>query len=242
MTDPLSSRLLTLTLAVSLAFTCIFVSFPGVDLAVSRLFTDANGHFPMADSTLATLLNNGLKLLLAIFFALALLLACISPLLRGKAQAIARNCWFLVAVYAVGPGLIVNAILKSWVGRARPITVTEFGGDRLFTPMLQISDQCVRNCSFSSGEVATTSTFVFALLALSWAHLTTRGRYLAASAGAMLICLSMTLRIGLGRHFLSDTLTSVAIAALVTLACWSLLGVSETRQGLPFNPLRGRSR
>ncbi len=150
-------------------------------------------------------------------------------------QSVARNCWFLIAVYAVGPGLIVNGILKSWVGRARPITVTEFGGDRIFTPMLQISDQCVRNCSFSSGEVATTSTFVFALLALSWGHLPPGARRFSVSAGAALICLSITLRIGLGRHFLSDALTSVSISAIVTLTCWSLLRVSDTGQG----PLAG---
>lgn len=245
MTDPLSSRLLTLTLGISLIFTCIFVSFPWLDLAFSRLFADASGNFPMTNSSLANLLNDGLKLLLAGFFALALLLACISPLLRGKVQSIesiARDCWFLVAVYVLGPGLIVNAILKAWVGRARPASVTEFGGDRLFTPMLQVTDQCVNNCSFSSGEVAATSTFVFAVLALAWAHLTRRGRYLAASAGAALICMSTILRIGFGRHFLSDALASVTISALVTLACWSLLSVSETRQGPSFNALRGRLR
>lgn len=40
----------------------------------------------------------------------------------------------------------------------------------------------------------------------------------------------MALRIGLGRHFLSDALASVVISALVALAAYRLLEVDRTRR------------
>ena len=65
---------------------------------------------------------------------------------RGKVAAL------LLVVLAVGPGLIVNGILKEHWGRARPRDVVEFGGDHRFTPAIVITDQCERNSSITAGQ------------------------------------------------------------------------------------------
>ena len=76
----------------------------------------------------------------------------------------------------LGPGLVVNGILKEHWGRARPRDVTQFGGDRRFTPALVIADQCERNCSFSAGHPSAG----FALAALAYASISRRRRWAAA--------------------------------------------------------------
>ncbi|MDO5705363.1 MAG: hypothetical protein Q4G49_09875 [Paracoccus sp. (in: a-proteobacteria)] len=103
----------------------------------------------------------------------------------------------------MGPGLILNGLFKETVGRARPADITAFGGKRVFTPLLQFTDQCMSNCSFTPGEVGVTAACVMIVLVLFWRHLPRGARAAALSAGVALVCLSITLRVGLGRHFLS---------------------------------------
>jgi lipid A 4'-phosphatase len=110
----------------------------------------------------------------------------------------------LLIVLAIGPGLIVNGILKEHWGRARPRDVTQFGGTRSFTPALVIADQCERNCSFSAGHPSAG----FALAALGYAYLSRRrrrGAILAATGFGLLIGFA---RVAAGAHFLSDVLFS----------------------------------
>ena len=65
--------------------------------------------------------------------ALALWLATLA--LRGRTRVPARLWGFVVALYVLGPGLIVNALLKSYWGRARPAAV--FEGEARFTEAVE---------------------------------------------------------------------------------------------------------
>jgi len=65
-----------------------------------------------------------------------------------------RRVIFSLLTLALGPGLLVNSLLKSHWGRARPIEVSAFGGARSFSPAYIIAQQCSRNCSFVSGDAA----------------------------------------------------------------------------------------
>lgn len=65
-----------------------------------------------------------------------------------------RRAAFVVLALALGPGLVVNAVLKEHVGRARPAQLETFGGEASFSPAWTLSDQCAENCSFVSGDVA----------------------------------------------------------------------------------------
>jgi len=109
---------------------------------------------------------------------------------------------FLTLSLAIGPGLLVNATFKDHWGRARPMQIVEFGGTQKFTPAFVITDQCARNCSFTSGH-ASAGFYLF-----SFAFLLRRRRAIAiVSAGALggLIGLG---RIAQGSHFLSDVIFS----------------------------------
>jgi membrane-associated PAP2 superfamily phosphatase len=119
-----------------------------------------------------------------------------------------RATLFVLATFALGPGLIVNGILKEHWGRARPKTLTEFGGDATFSPVWWISDQCARNCSFVSGEAAG----AFCLVALVFLVRKERQPAMAIFTLSFAAVVSLT-RIAVGAHFLSDVL----IAWLLTL-------------------------
>lgn len=217
-------------LTAALALVCIFGAFPRLDIAISGFFTDEQGRFFLASSPIVNTVNDTLKAGLAVFFVAICVLALTGRFLRFAPASGPRIWWFMITVIVIGPGLVVNGILKAYGGRARPAHVTEFGGDKLFTPILQFSDQCAQNCSFTSGEVAMTSACVFGLLVLVWPHLARNGRRVAALAGVGLICLSIFLRVGMGRHFMSDALSSVAISAFVVLVAYRLFGFAHTRQ------------
>jgi membrane-associated PAP2 superfamily phosphatase len=122
---------------------------------------------------------------------------------------------FLIAAFALGPGLIVNTGLKDHWGRARPAQVTEFGGARQYTAAPLPAAQCERNCAFVSGHAAlgfSLVSFAF-LLPFGWRRKTAIAA--ALGFGALVgLC-----RIAAGRHFLSD----VVYAGLITFATSWLL-------------------
>lgn len=212
----------------------LFSAFPAIDLFVSGLFFDPDEGFFLQGSFLVTSVNYALKRGLELFACCAFAMCLLGLMPRFRKQS--RAWLFFVLSFTIGPGLIVNLFLKAEVGRARPREIEDFGGDRFFTPILQVADQCAQNCSFSSGEVAMTSTFVFASLAVIWSLLSARSRLAAALAGGAVIGISAGMRIGLGAHFLSDTLASTAISALVVLLTWRLtaMGSYPPRKRLQF--------
>ncbi len=203
-----------------LAVSLTFLWLPGIDITVSGWFfappTEPLGGWWLHDTPYGTLVLRGLFPLM-----LALLLAVGWRAWLGKRGVRPAVAWasgasvrYLVVSLIVGPGLIVNTLLKDHWGRARPVSVQQFGGAAHFTPPLVVSDQCLSNCSFPSGHAALGFWLVsFALLApLPW-----RGRAVAASlAFGSLIGVT---RIAQGGHFLSDVIASGIIVLAVS---WGL--------------------
>ena len=139
--------------------------------------------------------------LVAVISIAAILVRLFLPTIREKVDL--RAPLFLLTSLALGPGLLVNAILKDNWGRARPRHVDIFGGDAPYTSVWQIADNCQRNCSFTSGE-ASSATWLFALVFL--APKTWR-LPMAVSIGGLALALSLN-RVAFGGHFLSDTMLS----------------------------------
>ncbi|MHB1351103.1 MAG: phosphatase PAP2 family protein [Desulfobulbaceae bacterium] len=118
-----------------------------------------------------------------------------------KAQK--RQALFLLIMLALGPGLLVNTVLKDHLGRARPRELHEFGGQYPFT---QIWEQGTsgKNSSFPSGHAAV----AFYLMA-PWFILRSRKRIQAScwlAGGLTYGCLVGTARIMQGGHFLLDVI------------------------------------
>jgi lipid A 4'-phosphatase len=159
--------------------------------------------------------------------AILLPLALIAVLVRGRPifglDRLAAI--FLIAALAVGPGLVVNSALKDHWGRARPSQVVEFGGAKQFTPALEPSDQCDRNCSFPAGHPAIGFYFLsFALLIPA-----ARPRRIVFGAAILAGSLLGLMRMAQGGHFLSDVVFSGLIVFGVS---WLLHDLIVRRGGI----------
>lgn len=193
-------------LAATAVIQVMFAIWPTVDIAVSRYFLLADGSFWLSSSILAEDVRMPIWLASVALALLSGIMLCAS-LLRG---ALAKTSWrlwaFIATTYVLGPGLLVNVILKQNWGRARPSTIVDFGGDKLFTPPFEIAGQCARNCSFVSGEAASAAVMAIVLAICFGGSIAKQWRPVAyVGLGAMFI-LASGLRVATGRHFLSDVI------------------------------------
>jgi lipid A 4'-phosphatase len=210
---------LTLYFGLLLTTTAAFVLAPGIDLAISALFYDPQHGFPLGDWPAVRSLEATIPWISRTIFVVAaaagLWLALVGRVLwRFDRKAIL----FIVIATGLGPGILVNTVLKDHWGRARPVQIEAFGGTKEFTPAPLAADQCTRNCSFVSGHAALAFSLVgFAfLLPRGWAR---RAGQVAALGFGGLIGLG---RIAAGAHFLSDI---VFAGLLVYGTSWLLYGV-----------------
>jgi lipid A 4'-phosphatase len=210
-TDTVLLRLVGAGILLGIFFTIV----PQGDLFVSSLFYGADGfaleHVAWLQSLRMVFWN------ITLLVPLALLLLILSGLFLPKVKA--AVCLGPLLFLILGPGVIVNLILKAHWGRARPADVVEFGGDALFTTPFTIADQCLKNCSFVSGEAAgivATSLVVFYLLAN---RLGPVGRRRLIWALGVISVIGSGLRVMMGRHFLSD----VIFAALFMLVLFHVM-------------------
>jgi lipid A 4'-phosphatase len=128
-----------------------------------------------------------------------------------------RAALFLIMSLALGPGLLVNVVLKEGWARPRPGMVTQFGGDYTFMPWWDPRGACDSNCSFVSGE---TSAAVWmaapAILAPPpWS-------YVALAAAGLYGIAFACIRLLAGGHFLSDVIFAAIFTSLVI---WTVHGL-----------------
>ena len=85
------------------------------------------------------------------------MLAYISARLYGRKRLVptGRNLAFLALTLALGPGLLVNGLIKEHSHRPRPFQTQDFGGPWQFRPFGDFDGQCTTDCSFVSGETST---------------------------------------------------------------------------------------
>jgi lipid A 4'-phosphatase len=189
----------------ALLLVVLLLAVPAIDIGVSGMFFDpVRRGFPFRSDPLGEFVR---KILPGGLFALAggvALLGLAAAFGRRPRFGIApRTALYLLAVLALGPGLLVNVVLKDNWGRPRPSTISEFLGPNTYTRPLVISTQCDDNCSFPSGHAALGFwAMAFALLAPP-RHRT--AAVVAALAFGGLIGLA---RIAQGGHFVSDVVFS----------------------------------
>jgi lipid A 4'-phosphatase len=127
---------------------------------------------------------------------------------------------YLVLVMLLGPGLIVNLILKDHWGRPRPRSVIDFNGKYSFEEVLTI-DPSSPGKSFPSGHAS--MGFYFWTL-----YFLTRNRRKLLSILFFVISLEYGLFVGMvrmmqGGHFFSDVLWSGGIVYLCCAMCYYLI-------------------
>lgn len=215
-------RPLALLAILMTASTMAFRVAPELDLTVAWLFYDPANGFWLAGQWLWDVVILANKATSFVFAATALVLLPVSVLRHRDGATNAAHYWGLVILlYLMGPGLLVNGLLKRVFGRARPVQITIFGGDGPFTAAWEVSDYCRSGCSFVSTEVsAATALMVGLSIGMLWFARRPIARLFRALSFVALALLLLTAvqRIGSGRHFLSD----VVFAALPTAA----LGIS----------------
>ncbi|MFN3613360.1 MAG: phosphatase PAP2 family protein [Rubrimonas sp.] len=228
--DALFWRLAAILMGVGFLLLALFIAWPDLDLLAAAQFHDGY-RFPAGEGWLARWLRK--------FYHLAFGAACavvifglIGVLLRTPERRTPARAWVFVALlFALGPGVLVNTVLKDNWGRARPASIAEFGGDRSFTLPFQIADQCDRNCSFVSGEGSAAAAVAGAGIALFWPLLRgLAGRAVAVATLGLWFAGAAYIRMAPGRHFLSDTLFAFVLVALVALALYAAMDLGRVRR------------
>lgn len=197
--------ILFVNVALIAAITAINVIGPNIDLELSRLFYDPTIRmFPSKHNPIImNLRDNGA------ISVLVCLVCCILAAIRIVTSRVPfisiRSAISLTASLVIGPGIVVNLLLKNYWGRFRPDETVEFGWIHPYTDWW-IWGNCRGNCSFVSGEVA----------AVAWlfgpAMLLTGPLRLAALLITSIFTVFISLaRIASGKHFLTDTLFAVVI-------------------------------
>jgi lipid A 4'-phosphatase len=211
--------LLLLALCIAL-----FAAFPQLDLTVTSLLHDSVHGFRWSREPLVRLPYEIFKAKHIGWIPIGLLVYLIATLFMPSPNRVRRrNVLFLLILIIAGPMLLVNSGLKDQWGRARPNAITQFGGDRVYTPPLQPAAQCDLNCSFVSGHAAAG----FVLIGLYWT--TRQRRWLAAG-------IALGSAVGVGRmlqggHFLSDVVFAFwAVYLTGAVLAWLMLrpGAGET--------------
>lgn len=227
--DPVYLRLLAALLGAGFGLAALFAAWPGLDIRAAGLFHTVAG-FPLADSAPVAALRLAYRIAVNASFLLMLWLLA-APRLTGHAPRVPPRIWsFGIALYLLGPGLLANVVLKDHWGRARPDAIAAFGGPMQFTGPFEIAGQCLRNCSFVSGEGAGAAALASLAIALAWPML--RRKRIGVAATVAFALGVMLVRMGPGRHFLSDMLFAFLLVGLVAMALYPLFGVGEARRGL----------
>jgi lipid A 4'-phosphatase len=202
----------------------IFAKAPGLDLLVAANYYNAESGFFHRDSPMVRALYDWTPPLGRGLIAVLVVYSLIAPRVarwfraRGKAELaqrcagpLRRGAVLALCCALLGPGLLIEGILKNTMGRPRPVQVEQFGGPLAYHAPFVPGDDIKNQRSFVSSHAAAG----FALIGLGLAcGPVWRRRWL-------LIGIVTGGVIGLGRmmqggHFISDIIFSFYV---VWLSC-----------------------
>jgi membrane-associated PAP2 superfamily phosphatase len=214
----MSLKRLRLTLQLIAIVSLVFWSMPSLDLWASQFFfDDTRGRFVAVYDQNVAAFRETLSTVTLLVLALALIGLVSGRWLRPYAPwPNAKACLFITVVAVIGPYLLVNVLLKDNWGRPRPYQTSEFSGERQFQPVWKTSDQCARNCSFVSGEVAATWALLVPALCLFGRR---RMILIQGAVGALTVMIGLA-RMSVGSHFLSDVILAALLTDLVIWSCY----------------------
>lgn len=224
---------LLIPLLVLLASTLLFW-LSDLDIVVQSYFY-RSGEWKLGDYPLYSILyhwGNIPALLLVIGSLVAYILSYSKPRLALNR----RTYVYLVLCLAIGPGLIVNTILKDQWGRPRPRELVQYGGSEQYERPLQI-DPDSDGKSFPCGH-ATMGYYFFALALV----IRKRKRLVSAivmTGAAIYGSLIGLARMAQGGHFLSDVIWAGALVYLISYFLFMIVKPDEARHITPPGRLAG---
>lgn len=241
--EGMDTRLIWAGLFFSLA---IFAEFPGLDLLISaRYYSPELGFIHRQDPVVLALYNwtpwlgRGLLVVLLVF---ALAAPWLARRLSGQGHADwaerCRGAWRHAAVIAlcsalVGPGLLIEGVLKNSVGRPRPVQVTLFGGTARYQGPLAIGPDPGSHKSFVSSHAA--AGFALMGLGLTCGPVWRRRWFLIGTVTGAAVGMG---RIMQGGHFFSDILFAFYA---VWLSCELVVWIDRKRLARHAPPPRRRT-
>ena len=184
-------------------FGLLFLFYPSLDIYFSSLFFYGN-QFLSEKYTFIKFLRVYLKNLMIIIPVISLLILFIDFINKKQnmRRLINKRTKFSLIGLIVGPifgcGIIANLYFKDTWGRARPVHVEEFGGNKIFTPAFLKSDQCEKNCSWISGETSAAFSLTVGTILLK--------NPIFFLMNLILGFLVFFCRLSMGGHFLSDNI------------------------------------
>lgn len=203
-----------------------FIVWPQIDIWFTSFFFLRPVDFVMSTHPFALFVNGMVEVVAAVLSVFFLGGLALTHFRRRPLFGLTRRVMlFLTLSMAIGPGLVVNGLLKEHSGRPRPSHVQDFGAPKTFIPAFGVSDQCAGNCSFVSGD----ASVGFVTLALALLAVRRRCRWIIASIG--LGAFFGLIRIAQGGHFLSDVLFSGFFVGLTTLILYELIVVGVGTSG-----------
>jgi lipid A 4'-phosphatase len=166
----------------------------------------------------------------------SLLLGVIALLVLGlgfrleRLRLLRRSALFMLLLLALGPGLLVNVVLKNNLDKPRPSEVREFGGDFTYAQFWQPGKPGNHsNGSFPSGHAAMAFSVIGPWFILRQRHARLGMIFLACGSGWGLLVGAA--RIAQGGHFFSDVLWSGGLIYLLGLALASMLKLDHWPAG-----------
>ena len=195
-------------------FFIFFLVFPESDIYFSSLFYE-NNKFISEKIIFIKSLRTFLKDLMVLIPIVAMIILLVNFLKKKKSKTflnlrVKLSLIGLIIGPIIGSGIIANWYFKDQWGRARPVHITEFGGDKYFTQAFVKSNQCEKNCSWISGESSAAFSFFVGTLILK--------NPLFFFLNLVFGIIVSFCRISMGGHFLSDNLFALFFMVYLAIA------------------------
>lgn len=231
-------RLIYFSIILFAIISILLAFYPEVDIRFSRMFFSKENGFIYKNNPLILFFFNIIPLCTKAIISFYLIyLTYILLKSHSLKYIISSFVFYLILSNFIGPGLVVNNILKESFGRARPAQVKHFNGSKNFTSAFTLSNECSHNCSFTSGHTSMACYFT----SLAYLRIPYRVRkenktsikrllfikkiyftivYITFIIFSLIVGFS---RILMGGHFLSDVIASCFITLFINhliFLCW----------------------
>jgi lipid A 4'-phosphatase len=209
-------------IAILVALTAL-IAATGADLILeSRFFVPHTGWVYSDVSPWDVLYNYGVYP--SLYISVGSFLVVVTSYFSARAYVYRKCALFFLLLMLLGPGLLVNTVLKDHWGRPRPRQMQMFGGDRVYHQVWERGESG-KGVSFPSGHASAAFYLIAPYFLLR--RSSRKRAAIALAAGIGYGCVMGVARMVQGGHFLSDVVWAGGSVYLVGLALYYLMGLDR---------------